>query len=56
MTALREDMSDLKGCFTMLEVQVSHLAVIGASYYVQTALRLDIMEHYLERRADIIPA
>ena len=56
MTALHEDTTDLKGCFTTLEVQVSHPAVVGASYYVQTALRLDIMEHYLERHADIIPA
>ena len=59
MTALREDMADLKQRFTTLEVQVGHLAATEASHYAQTALRLDRIEHRLERlgrHTDIIPA
>lgn len=59
MDALSDNLNDLKARFTTLEIQVSHLAATEASHYANTAIRLDKIEHRLERlerHADIIPA
>lgn len=58
MWALREDAADVKHRLTTLEIQMSNLAATEASHYAQTALRLDRIEHRLERlerHADIVP-
>ena len=54
--ALCEDMADLKHRFTPLEVQVSNLAATKASHDAQLAVRLNRIEHRLERHADMLPA
>ena len=56
MDAMSDNLNDLKARFTTLEIQVSHLAATEASHYAHTAIRLDKIEHRLERHADVIPA